>query len=59
MAYASAVLPTTCTPVIFEHRNRLFLKLFCSVLVIYQFNIFMTDAGAMHEPGYVYSILST
>ena len=35
------------------------LHLFCSVLVICPFNIYLTEAGVMLEAGYVYSILST
>ena len=33
--------------------------LFSSLLVICHFHIYMTDAGAMHEAGYIYSIWSS
>ena len=36
-----------------------FLYTFCSVIVICHFNIELTEAGVMHEAGYVDSIWST
>ena len=39
--------------------NRFCIQLICSVLVICHFNIKLTEAGVIHEAGYVDSIWST
>ena len=47
-----------CIPV-FYILTGLNLYTFCSVIVICHFNIELTEAGVMHEAGYVDSIWST